>query len=341
MPGDIEEENIDSAPEEYSESVKKRAVMPPMGLLDNVPADVLNLFSNILKYRVDPTGKYYGVTRETLIQEIGMINPKKIQAMDSGVEDFNYIRKGEIYDRVLQSFVQGCGGEISSWREIEASPIPAVIRGITKHKEMQACREVGRDFYYIDTGYFGNSLKQKLYHRVTLNDVQNFGPVKTRPHDRLRKTWVSLKKNTLGRSILLAPPSQKLLNIYKINADDWIEQTLDEIKKYTDRPIIVRHKQSRTIRMTTDTIEMALDNDIHCLVTHSSIAAVEALMNGKPAITLGPNAASSLCSHSLSEIENPYRPSMDEVRDLLAHLSYCQFTEAEMRNGTAWAILNE
>jgi hypothetical protein len=87
-------------------------------------------------------------------------------------------------------------------------------------------------------------------------------------------------------------------------------------------------------------MEMALAQDVHCLVTFSSIAAGEALLLGKPAITLGPNAAAPLCSQTLADIENPRTPSLDEVIAWARHLSYCQFTEAEMRDGTAWRILN-
>ena len=85
----------------------------------------------------------------------------------------------------------------------------------------------------------------------------------------------------------------------------------------------------------------ALKNDIHCLITFNSIAATEALLLGKPAITLGPNAAQLLCSQSLAAVETPYIPTLDEVEEWAAHLAYSQFTELEMRNGYAWSILNE
>jgi hypothetical protein len=75
------------------------------------------------------------------------------------------------------------------------------------------------------------------------------------------------------------------------------------------------------------------------LITFSSIAAGEALLNGKPAITLGPNAAAALCSQTLDAINDPYIPTLDEVEAWAAHMAYCQFTELEMRNGTAWGIL--
>jgi hypothetical protein len=242
-----------------------------------------------------------------------------------------------LYYKVL---FMGCGGQITTWAKSQSAAVPAVLRGITKRKEMNTCRDSGRDFYYIDTGYFGNG-KKKLYHRITRNDVQNVGPVISRPRDRLTATGWQPKKFTRGSKILLAPPSQKLLNLYDINLDTWLESVQAEINAHTDREVVVRRKQSRSVRVNTDTMEMALSDDIHCLITFSSIAATEALLFGKPAITLGPNAAQSLCSRSVSAIENLNIPTMDEVEEWAAHLAYCQFTEQDMRDGTAWRILND
>jgi hypothetical protein len=63
-------------------------------------------------------------------------------------------------------------------------------------------------------------------------------------------------------------------------------------------------------------------------------------MHGLPAFTLGPNAAEPLCNTDLSKIENPYFPDAEEVEKVLRHLSYCQFTETEFKDGTAWKIIN-
>jgi hypothetical protein len=43
----------------------------------------------------------------------------------------------------------------------------------------------------------------------------------------------------------------------------------------------------------------------------------------------------------LSKIENPYFPDVEEIEQVLRHLSYCQFTEAEFKDGAAWKIINE
>ena len=300
---------------------------------ENLPADIRQLFDNILKYRVDPAAEHYGVTLDMIAKSFDMIKTDAVHAVDSDVKvDYNHI---------LKSFVMGCGGQITYWDKTAENMTPVVVRGVTKRKVMEACRARGRDFYYIDTGYFGNTAKGKLYHRITRNDVQYFGPVVDQPSDRLALTGIGFRKFRPGTNILLAPPSQKLLMMYDIDLETWLNTTIEEIKNHTDRPIVIRKKQSRTVRMTEDTMEMALAQDVHCLVTFSSIAAGEALLLGKPAITLGPNAAAPLCSQSISEIENPKIPTLDEVKAWAANLAYNQFTEAEMRNGTAWRILND
>ena len=237
--------------------------------MKDLPPTIAQLFDEILKYRVDPSGEHYGITQDRLREQIAMLHTDTIHAVDSdGKVDYNPI---------LQSFVMGCGGQITYWDKTAENMTPVVVRGVTKRKVMEACRARGRDFFYIDTGYFGNTAKGKLYHRITRNDVQYFGPVVDRPSDRLALTGIGFRKFRPGTNILLAPPSQKLLMMYDIDLETWLNTTIEEIKNHTDRPIVIRKKQSRTVRMTEDTMEMALAQDVHCLVTFSSIAAGEAL----------------------------------------------------------------
>ena len=309
---------------------------PPGHEFDLLPAEVRDIFYDIIKYRVDPAGDYYGMNFDALSAKIRALDTQAVHAIDS---EYRYERKGFMYDPTLESFVRGCGGQITTWSKTESTPTPVVLRGITKRKQMDACRAAGKDFYYIDTGYFGNG-KKKLYHRITKNDVQNFGPVIERPSDRFDRTGVRLKKvRADGSKILLAPPSQKLLNLYDIDLETWLQQTLSEIGAHTDREVVIRRKQGRSVRINDDTIEMALDQDVYCLITYSSIAAGEAILHGKPAITLGPNAAAAVCSTSISEIEKIKKPNLDEITAWAHHMAYCQFTETEMRDGTAWRIL--
>ena len=310
---------------------------PPPSPYDTVSEEIKNIFNIILKYRVDPAADYYTSDIDSLVDEIKKLDNKALFSTDS---EYRYERKGMDYDPILENFILGSGGQISTWDKIENHKTPVLLRGITKRKQMKACKEQGRDFYYIDTGYFGNARK-KLFHRVTRNSMQNIGPVIERPADRYDATGISLTKFRGGSKILLCPPSAKVMVYFNLDLAEWMKETIETIKKYTDREIVVRLKKPRSERVHNDTMAMALSQDIHCMVTFNSIAATESLLLGKPAFTLGPNAAQSLCLSDLSQIEKPYIPTLDEVHKWACHLAYCQFTEAEMRTGVAWRIVSE
>ena len=245
-----------------------------------------------------------------------------------------------IEDRITTPFSKGCGGILIGTKDINPKKHlgPIVIRGLAKRKLMRFARENDRDFYYIDTGYFGNK-KRKIWHRVVKNDVQH-GEVIKRDSDRFDLLGVELKRwKKTGSKILLCPPSEKSMIFYGEDLDGWMKKTIKTIKRHTDRKIEIRNKPKiRHERVYENTIEDALMNDVFCLVTYNSIVATEAIINGIPAFTLAPNAASPMCLQDLSKIEKPIYPDRHEWA---CHLAYGQFNCDEMANGTAWRILNE
>jgi lipopolysaccharide biosynthesis glycosyltransferase len=322
----------------YLETLKPPAPEPVKHPFENLPLQVTSLFHNILRYRVDPAGDWYGEDYEKIIKEVKMLDNGTVFAADGGRDPND--PKGHVYDPYMKSFIMGSGGQITNYDKIESSMTPVVFRGITKSKHMRACEAKGRDYYYIDTGYFGN-VRKKFYHRITKNAMQNIGPVIERPLDRLALIGWQKRKFRPGRNILICPPSGKAMENFGLNLKEWIENTVNTIKANTDRPIVIREKLSRRERSSTDTMEMALERDVHCIVTYNSIAATESVLLGKPAFTLGPNAAHSVSSNDLTQIDTPYYPTLDEVVAWAAHLAYSQFSEAEMTDGTAWGILND
>ena len=260
-------------------------------------------------------------------------------------DDMPYHKDGYQFDQFLQSFILGSSGYLSNWNNEQNTNSALVIRGLSNSSQraIQHCWKTNRTFYAIDTGYFGNYKKTKVWHRITKNNLQYIGPTKERPSDRLKKILnYTYQKQIYGKKILICPPSEKVMNLFnQPDPETWINQVVEQLKKYTDRPIEIRLKPNRTERITTKTIESALADDVYCLVTYNSIAAIEALMNGKPAIALGPNAAQTVCNTKLSEIENLRFPCKTEMTAFMCHLSYAQFTREEMLDGTAWSILNE
>lgn len=112
-----------------------------------------------------------------------------------------------------------------------------------------------------------------------------------------------------------------------INPQKWLEAVVRELSLYTSRPIIVKTKGEGDLNETL--------SDAWCLVTHSSNAAVDAVISGVPALVLGQSAVKPV-SWTFQDIEKPRWPERDDWLFCLAHN---QWTLAEMREGTAWEML--
>lgn len=254
-------------------------------------------------------------------------------------------------DPYINDFARGCGYEPVSSTDFvyENSKDPIVLRGILKHKIMKQCWNDQRTFYYVDTGYFGNEKTAanpngwKYWHRIVKNDLQH-GEIISRPDDRWRKfdkKFTAWKKT--GSKILIAAPDEKPCKFYGTTKEQWVLETVEKIKQHTDREIIVRERAPKRIdRITTDTLQQALDNDIFALVTFNSVAAIESVFHGIPVFTLAPaNAASPVGLQDISQIEKPYYPDQDKLYAWACHLSYGQFHVSEMKNGSALRMLKE
>jgi hypothetical protein len=243
-------------------------------------------------------------------------------------------------DKYINMFAHGCGSQPTNSDKFDynSSQEPIVLRGILKHKIMQQCWADNRDFYYIDTGYFGNG-RWKTWHRIVKNNLQH-NKIIPRSADR----WQRFNKKfqpwrRTGRTIVVAAPDEKPCKFYGIDLETWITNTVNTIKQYTDRPVVVRRRAPLRIdRTQNDTLEQAL-TDAFALVTFNSVAATESIFLGIPAFTLAPNAAAPVASQDLSKIETPYYPTSDKLQAWACHLSYGQFHNSELSNGRAMEIL--
>jgi hypothetical protein len=252
-------------------------------------------------------------------------------------------------DPYINMFAQGCNEQPINTDDFvyEDSQDPIVLRGILKHKIMKRCWKDGRTFYYVDTGYFGNETSRsnpngwKFWHRIVKNDLQH-GEIIPRPDDRFKqfnKKFNPWKKT--GTKILVAAPDEKPCKFYGTTQEEWIKNTVDTIKQYTDRPVVVRERaKNRIDRVVHNTLQEALDDDVFALVTFNSVAAIESVFHGIPAFTLAPaNAASPVSLQDLSKLETPYYPDQDKLYAWACHLAYGQFHVSEMKSGRAMEML--
>lgn len=229
---------------------------------------------------------------------------------------------------------------------------PMVVRGVTSKSEIVACQSTNRDFYYIDTGYIGNfpspgnTSGKKVWHRIVKNELQHSKPLGV-PNDRWAKLveqdprlkWNGWKNH--NQKILLVLPNPKACRYYDIDCDQWIAETTEQIKTYSDLPIEVRVKGSRSERNHGYSIYSAFDSGVYATVSFNSIASLESVLYGIPAYVSVPCAASPLVSTDLSTLKDPFKPNLDTILKQCHTLAYGQYTHEEILNGTAWNIINE
>jgi len=225
---------------------------------------------------------------------------------------------------------------------------PILLRGILKKTIIKRCWDYNRTFYYMDTGYWGNERSTKnpngwkYWHRIVKNDLQHNDLIE-RPDDRLK--LFDLKFNNWkkgGSKILVAAPDEKPMKFYGLDLDQWLEDTVAEIKKHTDRPVEIRSRDKIRLNRLNNTLQEALQDDVHALVTFNSNAGVESIFEGIPVFYTSPShAVAPVASNDLSKIETPYYPSQDKVYAWACHLSYGQFHVDEFRSGRAKRILEQ
>lgn len=242
-------------------------------------------------------------------------------------------------DEYINMLARGLGQTPIDNFDYAASNEPIVLRGILKHKVMKRCWQDGRDFYYVDTGYFGNG-RWKEWHRIVKNNLQLI-EIQPRPGDRWERHNIKFGPWHKGSKIVVAAPDEKPCKFYNVKLDEWIKQTVATLEQYTDRPIVVRQRASKRIdRIQTDTLAQAL-TDAHALVTFNSNAATESVLLGVPVFTLAPNAAAPVALQDLSQIETPYYPDRDKLYAWASSLAYGQVHIDEMKNGSALRTIEE
>ena len=235
---------------------------------------------------------------------------------------------------------------------------PSIFRGVVKRKYIQQHWQDKKDFYYMDTGYFGNFQSsgnpsgKKLFHRIVKNDLQKHW-LENHPSDRWqeickidsRYQWKGWKKQ--GNKILIIVPNRKSCVFYGYDTDPyidgekpWLINTIETIKKHTDMEIVVREKGSRSERHHHSIFD-ALDEGVFATVAFNSIAALESVVYGVPSFVTVPCAASPLASTDLSQIATPFYPPETLITQHCSSLAYGQFTHEEIANGTAWRILKK
>ena len=184
---------------------------------------------------------------------------------------------------VTNAFAKGCAGESVH-----------VNNHVTKKNELIATYgilrgtgdilKLSKNFWYIDHGYFGSSkrifsnrtniINLDGYFRVVQNDFLHSGEgnCKSDRFDKLNIKCQPIRKS--GEYIILSEPSEYVKKFYDLN--DWINNTIIKLEKYTDRKIYVHNKNSN-IKLSD------LLNKAWAFVSEQSTAGFQAMAQGVPA----------------------------------------------------------
>lgn len=188
-----------------------------------------------------------------------------------------------------------------------------------------------RPYWQIDNGFFRPwQTCVNGYYRFSYRSIS---PVlwPDAPAERAASMGAELKDwRTQGRHILLALPSEYFGKAVGIDTKPWIAGIEARIKAVTDRPIVLRKKDTKTPLS-------AHLRDCWAVVTHSSNVCVDAALAGIPAFVEPTAPTAPLGNLDLTQIESP---RLTDRAAWWRSLCCQQFSLAEMSSGVAYRYLS-
>ena len=238
----------------------------------------------------------------------------------------------------------GVESRVAATGRVGLDPGAAFFYGWTEHTAalINACVADGREWLYADNAYY---FGRGAYFRVTRNALMHGGEPAgaTRGRERFRRFGIEIAPwRKGGRHVVVATQSELFYRMKLGQARaSWTAETVRAIAAATDRPIEVCHKPASR-DMARDQAHApgleALLEGAWALVTHSSSAAVAALIRGVPVFCLAPCMASRMGLMDLARIEAPYLP--DDREPWAWTLAANQWPYAEMASGQCWRELH-
>ena len=209
-------------------------------------------------------------------------------------------------------------------------------------------RSLGRPVIVIDIGalYRGETWKIAL-NSITANGY--YGHTENLDWDRPRKLGISLALNFTRnpRIIVAAQHARSLQTVGLSSMEGWIVQQVEQLRKVTDRPIVVRPhprsplnwaglvhlppdvfmEQPQKIANTYDSYNLAFD--CHAIVNHNSGTGIQAALAGTRPIVDSTSLAHPV-SIQIENIDQPYTVDRDQW---LTEICHTEYTVQEIQQG--------
>jgi len=187
-------------------------------------------------------------------------------------------------------------------------------------------------FTYLDNGYLRSKYhdggETSPYYRVTRGSSQHSGLGRSNGQ-RFAALGIDLKPwREDGRHVLIAMQSEWWYERHGLDRSVWLAAVRHHIKHATGRPVVVRDKPEGLDHSAAVTEAL---RDCWCVVTHSSNVAIDAIVQGVPAVVLGRSAARPMAGRTLEAVIDP--PTPDGRLNWAGVLADHQWTRAEIGQG--------
>jgi hypothetical protein len=230
----------------------------------------------------------------------------------------------------------------------------AVIWSVLWHGRMKPNQSVykhyvdqGRPVIVVDVG----ALHRGTTWKVAINNITADGYYgHTEDLDAKRPEQLGLalfETSQTNPAILIASQHQQSLQTDSmVSQESWINSTIQELRRYTDRPVVIRphprsrinHKRinyagdvriesPRRLPTTYDTYDLKFD--YHAVINYNSGVGIQAALRGSP-VVVDQSSLAHPVSISIADIEDAEVPDRNQW---LIEISHTEYTVEEIRQG--------
>jgi hypothetical protein len=205
-------------------------------------------------------------------------------------------------------------------------------------------RKQGKPVIIVDVGalYRGETWKIAVNH---INRLGYYGHTENLDMDRPRKLGISLAINlSRNPTILIAAQHRHSLQLANQNHEAWIMEQIEEIRKVSDRPIVIRPHPRSPLQMATFNKTITIEKpqkingtydsfdmhfDYHAVVNYCSGTGIQAAISGTRPI-VGLHSLAAPVSIAIANIDQPYNTDRDQW---LIEICHTEYTVKEIEQG--------
>jgi hypothetical protein len=208
----------------------------------------------------------------------------------------------------------------------------------------ESFRKLNKPIIIIEVG----NLKRGITWRICLNHINRLGKFGNeidldpqRPQ-LLNVSLQPVKGHRKGEILIACQHSASLQWQAQPSIEEWVRQTISQIKKYSTRKIVVRpHPRSPIREKFVDAVielprkiensydDFNIDYNYHCVINHNSGPAVQSAINGTPTIC----NSSSLAFPVSEKWENLENPQLPDRKEWFLKLCHTEWTVEEIAQG--------